>query len=226
MFSLIWKLKCPRVNPFTSAGAYLWGIWKWLEMDGEARHPKLRFQSLESKAFIYFIIYSRGGEWGGGHTGARFVSVARHCVTSPRRGGGRGRLRWLPRHPTWLLGNRRAAPPPNESLPTAHWFFWSFDIFLVASISLLVFSSMSQRQKCLNNWGEISIDCQTAVFKHWLSARHTECREPVRWQIIPFFFSLNRGNHIPIPWLLLANQNMLCKKEKISLYPFLQFLLC
>lgn len=113
-------------------------------------------------------------------------------------------------------GNRRLHPGKQLAFlpPIDFLIFWHF---LVASIPFLVFSSMSQKTKMSKQLrAEISISCQTAVFP--ALTKRTPHRMPRTGKMTNYiiFFPLNRDNHIPIPWLLLANQNMLCEKGKKS----------
>lgn len=83
---------------------------------------------------------------------------------------------------------------------------------------------MSQKAKMSKQLrAEISISCHTAVFPALTKrAPHRMPRTGKMTNYI-FFLSLNRDNPTPIPWPLLANQNMLREGEEVALYPLLQF---
>lgn len=129
------------------------------------------------------------------------------------------RLRWLPQTPRLgLLAEQKEQLHPGKQIaflrPIDFLIFWHF---LVASIPFLVFSSMSQKTKMSKQLrAEISISCQTAVFP--ALTKRAPHRMPRTGKMTNYiiFFPLNKDNHIPIPWLLLANQNMLWEKGKKS----------
>lgn len=129
-------------------------------------------------------------------------------------------LWWLPRTPpqtdSWQR-RKSSYTLVNRSHSCSPLIFWSFDIFLVVSIPFLVFPSVSQRQKCLNNWGQRYLLAVTATFsRHWLRTYHKECRERVRWKIISFFFPETGIIIFQYPCPLLANQSMLWEREENS----------
>lgn len=172
--------------------------------------------------FILWFIHGGGGQGGAVQATEHACFGKRRLVLYVARLPGREttRLRCLPQTPRLgLLAEQKEQLHPGKQIaflrPIDFLIFWHF---LVASIPFLVFSSMSQKTKMSKQLrAEISISCQTAVFPALTKrAHHTECRELVRWQIISFFSPLNKDNHIPIPWLLLANQNMLWEKGKKS----------
>lgn len=184
--------------------------------------PKLVRAVLEDELSCVFIIYPRGVP---GARGARYRAcfvkrcLAR-CRTAPgvSRGGGDPTL--LPPQTPRLgpLAAQSAQSPPGKQIaflrPIDFLIFWHF---LVASIPFLVFSSMSQKTKMSKQLrAEISISCQTAVFP--ALTKRAPHRMPRTGKMTNYiiFFPLNRNNHIPIAWFLLANQNMLWEKGKKS----------
>lgn len=172
---------------------------KRLEMDGKTQHPKLGLYSLRGKAFIYFITYS----WG--ERGCRACERASERANVPALWS----LAWLRITSPGEAGDSDATsvPAPDTTPRPDFWpnrkssytlvntlhscgplIFWSFDIFQLLPFPSLSFLQCHKRQKCLNNWGQRYLLAVRPLFsRHWLSAHHTECREPVRRQIISCF---------------------------------------
>lgn len=148
-------------------------------------------------------------------------SLAWLRITSPGEAGGNDATPVpapdpAPRPDSWP--NRKSSDTLVNTLHSCGpLIFWSFDIFQLLPFPSLSFLQCHKRQKCLNNWGQRYLLAVRPLFsRHWLSAAPHRMPRTGKTTNYIIFFPLNRDNHIPIPWLLLANQIMLWGKEKKS----------
>lgn len=177
----------------------------------------LVFPVLRGK-LLFILLFIHGGRGGAVRAGERGHFARHRLVRNRISRGGRGRgaraARDTPRTPG---GTERAATPGKQIAflrPIDFLIFWHF---LVASIPFLVFSSMSQKTKMSKQLrAEISISCHSAVFPALTKRAPQRMPRAGKMTNYIIFSPLNKDNHIPMPWLLLANRNMLGERGKKS----------
>lgn len=129
--------------------------------------PKLGFYGLKKGSRYLFYYLFMGAEGCGASRRAWPLCEAPRPAVShlPGREGTRLPVP-APDTTSDFWRNRMSSHPVvNGSHSCGPLIFWSFDIFLVASIPFLVFPSMSQKTKMSKQLrAEISISCQSAVF--------------------------------------------------------------